>query len=94
MLMQIWENVQRTSLTQELFHKLHLDATTTSQNSQHEVPCTVHISDASDAGQGSDLEISCSDRDCRGEFKRGISKYDPRDEEDEKQKDFHQLFYS
>ena len=94
MLRQIWENVQLGSQTQELFNKLHLDAATTSQNSQHEVPCTVQVSDASDAGQGSDLEISCSCRNCRGEFKRGISKYDPRDEEDEKQMDFCRLFYS
>mmetsp|Transcript_27948 Transcript_27948/g.51546 ORF Transcript_27948/g.51546 Transcript_27948/m.51546 type:complete len:225 (+) Transcript_27948:79-753(+) len=93
-LRQIWETAQRTSQTQGSFDKLHLDAATTSQNSQHEVPCTVQVSDASDAGQGSDLEISCSDTDCGGEFKRVISKYDATDEEDEMQMDFHRLFYS
>ena len=90
-LRQIWENVQQTSQTQESFNKLHLDAATTSQNSQHGVPCTVQVSDASDVGQGSDLEISCSDRDCGGEFK---SKYDATAGEDEMQMDFHRLFYS
>mmetsp|Transcript_1497 Transcript_1497/g.3168 ORF Transcript_1497/g.3168 Transcript_1497/m.3168 type:complete len:186 (+) Transcript_1497:108-665(+) len=87
-LRQIWENVQRTSQTQESFSKMHL-------NTQQQVPCAVQVSDASDVGHGSDLEISTSDRDSEGEWRKGGGnrKYKYTTEEDGDREDIHTLLY-